>query len=348
MTGASAEPAGGSTAGVPARPVLVTGATGLVGAAVVRHLLADGVAVRILRRDTSRLDLLGDAAARVEHATGDVTDADAVREAVRGTGAVFHVAGVVALAPSARARVVAVNARGAAHVVDACLAEGVAALVHTSSIAALGRPEGTPEAGRVVLDETAVWTPSRTNTAYAESKRAGEREALRGAAEGLHAVVVNPALVFGPGRADEGTGAVVERLRRGRLPAAPPGATAVVDVEDVAAGHVAAWRRGRSGERYVLAGESLQWTEILAVLARALGVAAPRRVAPVWAVWMAGALAEALDALGGPEAALSRDGARAAAGAFAYSAAKAERDLGVTFRPFAETAARLAGTLPQS
>jgi dihydroflavonol-4-reductase len=322
--------------------VLVTGATGLVGAAVVRHLLAQGVAVRILRRDTSRLDLLGDAAARVEHATGDVTDPDAVREAVRGAEAVFHVAGVVALAPSARRRVFAVNARGSAHVVDACLAEGVAALVHTSSIAALGRPEATPEKGRVVLDETAVWTPSKTNTAYAESKRAGEREALRGAAEGLHAVVVNPALAFGPGRADEGTGAVVERLRRGRLPAAPPGETAVVDVEDVAAGHVAAWRRGVSGERYILAGESLPWTEILAVLGQAFGVAAPRRVAPVWAVWAAGALAEALDALGGPEAALSRDGARAAAGAFAYSAAKAERDLGVTFRPFAETAARIA------
>ncbi|HEX8298828.1 MAG TPA: SDR family NAD(P)-dependent oxidoreductase, partial [Rubricoccaceae bacterium] len=230
MKDAAAEPS--------ARPVLVTGATGLVGAAVVRHLLAEGVAVRILRRDASRMDLLGSAATRVEHATGDVTDPDAVREAVRGTEAVFHVAGVVALAPSARRRVFAVNALGAAHVVDACLAEGVSSLVHTSSIAALGRPEATGT-GRVVLDETAVWTPSKTNTAYAESKRAGEREALRGAAEGLRAVVVNPALVFGAGRADEGTGSVVERLRRGRLPAAPPGATAVVDVEDVAAGHVA-------------------------------------------------------------------------------------------------------------
>ena len=329
------------------RPVLVTGATGLVGAAVVRHLLADGVAVRILRRASSGLDLLGAASARVEHAVGDVTDAEAVREAVRGTDAVFHVAGVVALGAAARRRVWAVNARGTAHVVDAALAEGVRALVHTSSIAALGRPGTPPDApaGPVWIDEAAVWTPSRANTAYAESKRAGEREAMRGAAEGLHAVVVNPALVFGPGRADEGTGAVVDRLRRGKIPAAPPGATSVVDVEDVAAGHVAAWRRGQSGERYILAGEALAWTRILAVLAGALGVAAPARVAPVWVLWAAGALAEAGAALVGREAALSRESARAAAGAYAYRAAKAERDLGLTFRPFAETAARIAAGL---
>lgn len=329
------------TGDTAARPVLVTGATGLVGSALVRHLLAENVPVRILRRASSRLDLLGEAAARVEHAEGDVTDVEAVREAVRGVDAVFHVAGVVALGAAARRRVWAVNARGTAHTVDAALAEGVVAFVHTSSIAALGRPD-TPGGA---IDETAVWTRSRANTAYAESKRAGEREALRGAAEGMHTVVVNPALVFGPGRADEGTGAVVERLRRGGVPAAPPGGTATVDVEDVAAGLVAAWRRGVSGERYVLASESLLWTDLLATLADALGVRAPTRVAPAWALWAAGAVAEAVEALGGPAASLSRDSARASAGVFTYSAAKAERDLGVAFRPFAETAARVAASV---
>lgn len=332
MTGSTESVVGSS------RPVLVTGATGFVGSAVVRHLLAEAVPVRILRRASSQLDQLGPAAARVEHALGDVTDAESVREAVRGVQAVFHVAGIVALGAASRRRVWAVNAAGTTHTVDAALAEGVGAFVHTSSIAALGRPEapGAP------IDETAVWTRSKANTAYAESKRAGEREALRGAAEGMHAVVVNPALVFGPGRPDEGTNAVVERLRRGRVPAAPPGGTSVVDVEDVAAGMLAAWRRGASGERYILAGEALLWTEILATLAAALGVAAPRRVAPAWALWAAGALAEAVQALGGPEAGLSREAARTSSGVFAYSAAKAERDLGATFRPFAETAARIA------
>ena len=324
------------------RPVLVTGATGFVGSAVVRHLLEGGVPVRILRRASSPLDQLGSDAARVEHAVGDVTDAESVREAVRGVGVVFHVAGIVALGAASRRRVWAVNAAGTTHTVDAALAEGVEAFVNTSSIAALGRPD-TPGAP---IDETAVWTRSKANTAYAESKRAGEREALRGAAEGMHAVVVNPALVFGPGRPDEGTNAVVARLRRGRVPAAPPGGTSVVDVEDVAAGILAAWRRGASGERYILAGEALSWTEILAVLAQALGVAAPRRTAPAWALWVAGALSEAVQALGGPDAGLSREAARTASGVFAYRAAKAERELGATFRPFAETAARIAAALP--
>ena len=336
MTGAP-KPAGASP-----RPVLVTGATGFVGSAVVRHLLADGVAVRILRRASSPLDQLGPDADRVEHAVGDVTDAESVREAARGVQAVFHVAGIVALGAASRARVWAVNAAGTTHTVDAALAEGVESFVHTLSIAALGRPE-TPGA---VIDETAVWTRSKANTAYAESKRAAEREAFRGAAEGMHTVVVSPALVFGPGRPDEGTNAVVERLRRGRVPAAPLGGTSVVDVEDVAAGTIAAWRRGASGERYILAGEALLWTEILAVLARALGVDAPRRVAPAWALWAAGALSEAVQALGGPDAGLSREAARTSSGVFAYSAAKAERDLGAQFRPFAETAARVAAALP--
>ena len=107
------------TAGPQSRPVLVTGATGLVGSALVRHLLSGGMPVRILRRASSRLDLLGEAAHRVEHAEGDVTDVDAVREAVRGVEAVFHVAGAVAFGAASRKRVWAVNARGTAHTVDA-------------------------------------------------------------------------------------------------------------------------------------------------------------------------------------------------------------------------------------
>ena len=319
--------------------ILVTGGTGFVGAALVRALVADGERVRVLRRPTSRLDLLGGAGREVQHALGDVTDPESVRDACDGVDLVVHLAAAVAFGPAARRRLRAVNVRGTAHVVDAALAAGVGRLVHTSSIAALGRPErpGGP------IDESAVWTASRQNTAYAVSKRDAEREVARGAAEGLDTVAVLPALVFGPGaRAGEGTGRIVERVAAGGVPLAPPGGTAVVDVADVVAGLRAAAGRGGTGERYVLAAENLSWTAILGTVAHALGTAPPRATVPGAFLRAAGALGDLAGAVTRREPALTRATARTAAETHRYSAAKAVRELGVTFRPFAETAARIA------
>ena len=328
---------------------LVTGATGFVGSALVRQLLAAGEAVRVLRRPASRLDLLGDAAAHVEHAWGDVTDPESVDRAARGAETVYHVAGAVAFGRRAREKLRAVNVEGTAAVVNAALAAGAGRLVHTSSIAALGRPAS----GAGVLDETAVWTRSSLNTAYARSKRDAEREVQRGVAEGLDAVIASPALVFGPGRSGEGTTALAERLAAGRMPLAsvvpgglaPPGATAVVDVEDVAAGLRAACARGATGERYVLAAENLTWTDLLAELARALGVEPPAQTAPPWLLAAGGVLGEALAAASRSEPGLTRETARQAAATVRYDGSRAERELGVSYRPFAETARRTARAL---
>ena len=318
--------------------ILVTGATGFVGSRLVRDLVAGGAAVRVLRRPTSRLDLLGRAGREVQHAVGDVTDPASVREAMDGVEVVYHVAAVVAFGSWARQVLRDVNVRGTAAVVDAALDAGVGRLVHTSSIAALGR--GGPSG---VVDEGAAWAPSRSNSAYALSKRDAEREVLRGVAEGLDAVTVNPALVFGPGaRPDEGTGRLVARVAAGRVALAPPGGTAVVDVADVAAGLRAACERGATGERYVLASENLSWTAILGTLAHALGAAPPRAVIPPSALRLAGALGSLGGAVMRSEPALTLATARTAAETHRYANDKAVRDLGLTFRPFAETAARIA------
>ena len=325
---------------------LVTGATGFVGSALVRRLVEAGEPVRILRRRSSRLDLLGDAASAVEHAVGDVTDIESLVQAMDGVETVFHVAAVVAFGRRARARLRAVNVEGTAHVVNAALDAGVGRLVHTSSIAALGRPASAASASATVLDESAAWTPSPFNTAYARSKRDAEREVLRGVAEGLDAVIVNPAVVWGPGRSGEGTTAVAERLAAGHIPLAPPGATSVVDVQDVVSGLVAARDRGQSGERYLLSAQTLEWTEILDTLADALGVEPPSRTAPGWLLALGGALGEAAAALTRTEPALTWETARAARARVGYYGSRAERELGVAYRPFRDTADRVAGSLP--
>ncbi|RMF56868.1 MAG: NAD-dependent epimerase/dehydratase family protein [Bacteroidetes bacterium] len=320
--------------------VLVTGATGLVGSALTRRLVERGAEVRILCRPTSRFDLLGPVAGRVERVPGDVTDPIGLRAALAGVTHVFHVAGHVGAGHGRRERerLFRVNVEGTAHVVNAALAAGVERLVHTSSIAALGRPaEATTP-----IDEATPWQESPLNTPYAVSKYRAELEVQRGIAEGLDAVIVNPALVFGPGRPGENTGRIVELVRRRRLPFVPAGGTCVVDVEDVAEGHLRALAHGRTGERYILGGENLAWREILATLAEAFGVPAPRRtLSPRMARWL-GLAAELTGVLTRTTPAFTRATAATVSQRFRYSNRKAVEELGCHFRSFRETAHRLA------
>jgi dihydroflavonol-4-reductase len=329
----------------PDKPTLVTGATGFLGATLVRRLVAAGAPVRILRRASSALDLLGDAASAVEHAEGDVTDWAAVRAAVEGVRQVYHAAAYVGFeGEKDRERLMAVNVGGTAHVADAAREAGVERLVHVSSIAALGRTL-TPQG---VIEETAVWTPSKANTAYAVSKHRAEWEVQRAVAEGLDVVIVNPALVFGPGRPGENTMQIVEKLRDGKLPAVPAGGTCVVDVEDVAAGMERAMARGRTGERYVLGGENLLWRDILGQLAEALGVGLPRFTLSRRPALVLAAASEAAAALTRTRPLVTFETARTSSAFYRYSNQKAVEELGCTFRPFRETAARIAAALQKT
>ncbi len=318
---------------------LVTGATGFIGSTLTRQLLDRGAEVRILRRTTSKLDLLGEAAQHVKHVLGDVTDPESLRAAMDGVQHVYHTAASVVLGGRRdRALLHRVNVYGTACVVDAALDAGVTRLVHTSSIAALGRPEGRD----APIDENTAWQASRFNTPYAVSKHEAELEIHRGIAEGLDAVMVNPSLVFGVGRPGENTRQVAERIRDGRFRAVPTGGTNVVDVEDVAAGHVRAMDYGQTGARYLLGGENLMWQAIVETLAEALGVAPPRRsFTPGLAMALASVL-EAVAFVTRTRPLLTRTIARNVSQVYTFSNRKAIDDLGCTFRPFAATAKRIA------
>lgn len=325
--------------------LLVTGATGLVGAELVRQLLDAGAAdVRILRRPSSDLGLLGRNAERVEHAVGDVTDPESVRAAMRGVTHVYHVAAYVGFGGGGRARrrLYEVNVGGTAHVVDAALAEGVSRLVHTSSMAAFGRPERAEATQANPIDESAEWRASAANTDYAHSKHLAELEVQRGVAEGLDAVLVNPALIFGVGRPGENTREIAEKVRDRRLPAAPSGGTNVVDVRDVAAGHRRAMAAGETGGRYFLGAENLAWRTILDTLADAFGVPPPRFTLPPSAALAFAAAAEGVAAVTRSRPLVNRETARLASRFYRYSNRRAVEALGCTFRPFAETAAYVA------
>ncbi len=320
--------------------VFVTGATGLVGSELTRQLVASEHRVRILRRHHSHLDLLGDTQQHVEHCFGDVTDPVSLADAMEGVTEVYHVAAALGEGQRGeRDMLMQVNVQGTAHVVNAALQAGVRRLVHTSSMAAFGRP---PNAEQVVLDETATWSPSKLNSVYAESKYLAELEVHRGIAEGLDAVIVNPALIFGAGRPNENTVQIVQRIRDGKLPVMPAGGTNVVDARDVAAGHLRAMQHGQTGRRYFLGSENLSWVAICQTIARALGVSPPRRVLSPGLALAAGAVSEWTAMLTRRAPLITRERARTMSAFYQYSNARAVEELGCTFRPFAETAAYLA------
>jgi dihydroflavonol-4-reductase len=303
---------------------LITGATGFVGSHVARALVARGDDVRVtVRASSSRAALEG---LDVEVVTAQLGDRAALRRALAGVERVFHVAGTTNLRASA-AELARVNVQGTRTVLEEALRAGVERVVHTSSIGAVGpaRPHGT-------VDERSPF-PSGLGVPYAESKHAAETEALRVAARGLPVVIVCPAHVFGRGDLGPTSTGVVRRFLLRRIPAFVPGAINIVDVRDVAAGHLLADQRGVPGERYILGTRNYTWERLFAELERLSGIEGPVLELPV-KVALALAEAAARAQLGAPATPAA---VRAAGYWWTCRSTKARRELGWTTRPHEDT-----------
>jgi dihydroflavonol-4-reductase len=308
--------------------ILVTGATGLVGSHLARALAARGDDLRLLIRrdsDVSALDGI-----EFERATGDITDRRAIRRAVEGVDRVFHVAGMSSLASADADRIFEINVGGSALIAEEALAAGVERFVYTSSVAAIGPAS---RGGRA--DENQRFTAGGLGIAYVNSKHEAEAEVMRTAAQGLDAVIVNPTFALGPSLGNT-TSLSIELIRKflqRRIPAYVDGGLNIVDVRDVATGHLLADASGRKGERYILGGRNFTMQRLLADLSRISGVPVPTlRLPPQLAVEGA-RLSEQLHlGLG-----LSVDETRSASLWWTYSSAKAKRELGFVARPHEET-----------
>ncbi|WP_242343412.1 hopanoid-associated sugar epimerase [Anaeromyxobacter terrae] len=307
---------------------LVTGATGFVGANVVRLLLERGAEVRVLVRPGSpRTNVDG---LPVELALGDLRDRDAVRRAVRGCRRVFHVAADYRFWARDPRELYASNVDGTVHVMDACLAEGVERVVHTSTVGTVGLSAlPTP------CDETTPLARGQLTSHYKRSKLAGERAALAYVARGLAVVVVNPSAPVGAWDVKPTpTGRILVDFARGRLPAFVDTGLNVVHARDVAEGHLLAAERGRVGERYILGHRNMTLAEILAEVGAILGRPAPRVRLPYLAALAVGALDTAVSRLvthRPPSVAL--EAVRMARRRMFFDAAKAVRELGLPQTP---------------
>jgi dihydroflavonol-4-reductase len=309
----------------------VTCAAGFVGSAVARHLLDEGFAVRALVRPTSnRANLAG---IDLDIVKGDIRDAAVLEHAMRGARYAFHVAADYRLwAPDPR-EIIATNTTGTRAVMAAALKAGVERVVYTSSVATLRvTEEGTPSNETMPLDE------AHAIGAYKKSKVLAERLVERMIADqGLPAVIVNPSTPVGPRDVrPTPTGRIVVEAASGRMPAYVETGLNLVHVDDVAAGHFAALKRGRIGERYILGGEDMTLGQMLAEIAHLATRKAPTIKLPRALIYPIAYGAETTARFTGREPFATVDGLRMAKYKMFFSSAKAERELSYRARPARE------------
>lgn len=316
----------------------VTGASGFIGSAVVRELLADGVAVRVLmRRGADHKAISG---LDVEVIEGDLLDAPALARGLAGCDACFHVAGMNKLylrGPGDIRRMYEANERGAALVLKTAAMSGCTAIVHTSTVAILKQPPGrhATEDDLAPADELTVH--------YQRSKHAGEQKALQLAGEGAPVVIASPSAPMGPFDVKPTpTGRVVLDFLRRKMPGYMETGLNVIDVQDCARGHILAARKGTPGRRYLLAHANLSILEIFQQLADLTGIPAPSFKVPRFVGLMTGFFSELKAKATGREAAVPLAGVRMALKPMFYDNQRAVRELGLPTREVRQTLRRAA------
>lgn len=306
--------------------VAVTGGTGFLGFHIVQLLASSGAKVRVLALPNSAAKATR-AQQAVQMRWGDILDAEFVRTSLEDCEVVFHTAGIVAVWGAAVKRVMPVHIDGTRNVVTNCAAG--ARVVHTSSIVAVGATRHGE-----VLDEGSPFTLDKVAIDYVHAKRAAERICLEAAARGQWVTMTCPGYLIGPNDYDHSImGRYCLRYWRGRVPVVGPGGLNLVDVRDVARGHLLAAERGQSGRRYILGGENLSMREFTLRLAIAAGWrprAYPR--IPLWLLHVLAQCAELRAALTEKEPYPSRQHVELNSYHWFASSARARRELGFNAR----------------
>jgi nucleoside-diphosphate-sugar epimerase len=320
--------------------ILVTGASGFVGAHLTKKLSEEGLRVRALYNRNAP-----NAAMRswqgVEWLQADLLDVFTAAEVMEGISEVYHCAAIVSFNPKRREELIHVNTETTANMVNAALDGGVRKVVHISSVAALGR-DGTQKD----ITEEAQWEESKLNSGYGLSKYAAEMEIWRGIGEGLEGAVLNPGIILGEPLTDagweEGSPGLMQMVYI-QFPFYTHGVTAFVDVLDVVSAAIALMRSDISGERFILSSGNYPFREVFTMMANALGKKPPRIAANAFMtqlVWRASAIKSAFT---GKPATITKETARNAQAKSFYRADKIVKALPeFRYTPIKDTISRIA------
>lgn len=311
--------------------ILVTGGTGFLGSYLIRALVAAGKPVRALYRQqpSPRLQDISD---KIEWVPGDILDVCALEDAMVGVTQVYHCAAMVSFHAADKDRLLKINVEGTANVVNMALDAGVRKLLYVSSVAAIGRAK--PGAA---VNEECEWEDSKNNSRYSISKFQGEMEVWRGIAEGLDAVIVNPAIILGAGFWNDGSGALLKNAWK-EFPYYTRGVNGFVDVDDVVTAMVRLMDSDIQGERYILSADNWDYQQLFTTMAQALGKKAPHREAKPWMAEVVWRLEKVKGIMTGKHPLITKETARTAQLKVYYENNKILQALpGFQFRPLEET-----------
>ncbi len=273
--------------------VLVTGANGFLGSWVTAALVNEGHKVKILARpqsDLSELDI-----SKIEVVNGDILDRESVDSACKSQDAVFHLAGVIAYTPQKRELMEKVNVGGTKNVVEAVKRHQVRRLVHLSSVVAIGAGRDKSD----VLNEKSQYNIKDLDLGYFETKRKSEalvKEACD--KKEIDAVILNPSTIYGAGDARKASRTNQMKAAKGQLRFCPPGGVNVVAVEDVVTGILAAWKNGKTGERYILASDNLLIYDVMNMIAKEAHSRPPDVIVPKIVMLALGKIGDQIETLG--------------------------------------------------
>ncbi|WP_316822188.1 NAD-dependent epimerase/dehydratase family protein [Pedobacter gandavensis] len=320
--------------------ILVTGATGFLGAELIHQLTGQGIKLRAIKREHSVVPVLLKDNTLISWVIADLNDFSALEDAFEGITQVYHCAAMVSFDPKDKAKLLKVNIEGTSNVVNLCV-EHQARLLHVSSVAALGNAKKG-----ALITEKDFWEYDSKAHSYAISKYEGEMEVWRGIAEGLEAVIVNPSVIIGGAAGFEGSGAIFKLVRDG-LSYYTKGATGLVDVQDVAKSMIALMNTNISEERFTISAENYNYQRFFAEIAKGFGVKAPSKEAKPWMLGIAWRAAKLASLFTGKPAALTSDAARSSLNESLYSNKKIIDTIGITFKPLNQSVAETCQALKQ-
>ena len=306
---------------------LVTGATGFVGGAVARALVRVGVEVRVLARPDSGLQNL--TGLPVERMAGDLRDPASLRRALSGCRHLYHVAAHYALWAKDPSIFYDINVTGTKNVLEAARAVGIERTVYCSTIGAIGLPPG----GKLGTEDTPVSLDQMAGH-YKRSKYLAEQEVLTLAKQGLPVVIVNPSAPVGAGDVKPTpTGQVIVEFMKGRMPAYIETGMNIVDVDDVAMGHLLAMEKGRIGERYILGCKNLMLRDVFHILSTLTGIKIPSIKLPRLAILPLAYANHWIANVTGIPPRIPLEGVKMAKYKMHYDCSKAIRELGIPQTP---------------
>jgi dihydroflavonol-4-reductase len=310
--------------------ILVTGATGFLGAELIHQLTAQGIKLKALKRKQSVIpDIIKDNEL-IEWAIADINDLSDLEDAFDGVDQVYHCAALVSFNPKDKARLLKINIEGTSNIVNLCQELNVR-LLHVSSVAALGNAKKG-----ALITEKDFWEYDVKAHTYAISKYEGEMEVWRGISEGLDAVIVNPSVIIGKGAGFEGSGAIFKLVKDG-LSYYTRGATGIVDVTDVAKCMIALMSSKETAERFTISSENYHYKQFFGEIAAGYGVKAPAKEAKPWMLSIAWRVAKLGSLLTGKPASLTSDAARSSLNESLYSNEKIKETIGIDFKPLKQS-----------